>query len=77
MIGAGSVIFCKTLMMDIMATDGLEDSTFVLMNRTEPKLRKMEAFLRDVVKENKLPSKIEATTDRRAALTRALPSWDD
>lgn len=68
MIGAGSVIFCKTLVMDIMATPGLEDSTFVLMNRTEPKLRKMEAFIKDVVTENKLPSKIEATTDLRKAI---------
>ena len=68
MIGAGSVIFCKTLMMDIMATEGLEDSEFVLMSPTEPKLRKMEAFARDVIRENKLPSKVEATTDRRKAL---------
>lgn len=71
MIGAGSVIFCKTLAMDLMATPGLEGSTFVLLNHTEPKLRKMEAFLRDVVKENKLPSKIEATTDFRKAITGA------
>lgn len=68
MIGAGSVIFCKTLAMDIMATEGLEDSTLVLMNRTEPKLRKMEAFLRDVVQENRLPTRIEATTDYRKAI---------
>ncbi|MCL6630080.1 MAG: alpha-glucosidase/alpha-galactosidase, partial [Armatimonadetes bacterium] len=68
MIGAGSVIFCKTLMMDIMATEGLEDSIFVLMNRTEPKLRRMESFAKEVVKENDLPSKIEATLDRREAL---------
>jgi len=68
LIGAGSVIFCKTLMMDIMATEGLEDSTFLLMNPTEPKLRRMEAFAKDVIAENKLPSKIEATTDRRKAL---------
>ena len=71
MIGAGSVIFCKTLSMDIMATNGLEDSTFVLMEPVEPKLRKMEAFLRDVVRENKLPAKIEATTDFRKAITGA------
>ena len=68
MIGAGSIIFCKTLMMDIMATEGLADSTFVLMNRTEPKLRKMEAFAKEVVRENNLPSKIAATTDLRMAL---------
>jgi len=71
MIGAGSVIFCKTLMNDIMATPGLENSTFVLMNRTEPKLRKMEAFARDVIRENNLPAVIEATTDRRKALEAA------
>ena len=54
LIGAGSVIFCKTLMMDIMATEGLEAGTFVLMNPTEPKLRRMEAFAKDVIAENKL-----------------------
>ena len=63
MIGAGSIIFCKTLMMDIMATEGLEDSTFVLMNRTEPKLRKMENFANEVIRENNLPAKVEATLD--------------
>jgi len=41
------------------------------MEPVEPKLRKMEAFLRDVVKENKLPTKIEATTDFRKAITGA------
>lgn len=71
MIGAGSIVFCKTVMMDIMATDGLEDSTFVLMDRAEPKLRRIEAFARDVVRENNLPAKIEATTDRRQALAGA------
>jgi alpha-galactosidase len=68
MIGAGSVVFCKTLMMDIMATPGLKDSTFALMSPTETKLRKMEAFGNEVIRENNLPSRIEATTDRRKAL---------
>lgn len=68
MIGAGSVIFCKTLMNDIMATEGLADSEFALMSPTETKLRKMEAFANEVVRENNLPSKVWATTDRRKAL---------
>lgn len=68
MIGAGSVIFCKTLMMDIMATEALADSEFALMSPTETKLRKMEAFAKDVIRENNLPSKVWATTDRRQAL---------
>jgi len=41
MIGAGSVVFCKTLMSDIMATPALAGSEFALMSRTEPKLRRM------------------------------------
>jgi len=71
MIGAGSVIFCKTLMNDIMATPGLEGSEFALMSPTETKLRKMEAFAKDVIRENNLPAKVWATTDRRKALTGA------
>lgn len=68
MIGAGSVIFCKTLMMDIMATESLQNAEFALMSPTKSKLRKMEAFGLDVVKENNIPAKVWATTDRRAAL---------
>ncbi len=68
MIGAGSVIFTKTLMNDIMATPALQESEFALMSPTETKLRKMEAFAKDVIRENNLPTKVWATTDRRRAL---------
>jgi alpha-galactosidase len=71
MIGAGSLIFCKTLSVDILATEALRGSETCLMNRTEPKLRRMESFLKRVVAENNLPAKITATTDRRAALKNA------
>ena len=30
-IGAGSIIFCKTLILDILATEGLEGTEFALM----------------------------------------------
>ena len=68
MIGAGSVVFCKTLMNDMMATPALADSEFALMNRTEPKLSRMEAFLKRMVDENDLPSTITATLDRAEAM---------
>jgi len=68
MIGAGSLIFCKTLTMDILATEALQDVEICLMNRTKPKLDKMEAFVKEVVKKNKLPAKVTATLDRRKAL---------
>jgi len=68
MIGAGSLIFCKTLTMDILATEALQDVEICLMNRTKPKLDKMEAFVKEVVKTNQLPAKVTATLDRRKAL---------
>lgn len=68
MIGAGSIIFCKTLLNDILATPALKDSEIALMNRTEPKLRLMESFAKRMVKENKLPARITATLDRRKAI---------
>lgn len=70
MIGAGSIVFCKTLIIDIMATESLQDSTIVLMNRTNRnhKLDKIEEFGRKVVNENNLPTKIIATLDRREAI---------
>ncbi|MBN1126733.1 MAG: alpha-galactosidase [Sedimentisphaerales bacterium] len=68
MIGAGSMVFCKTLTHDILATPALQDSEICLMNRTQPKLDRMEAFIKRMVKENKLSTKITATTDRQEAL---------
>jgi len=68
MIGAGSVIFCKTLANDILATPSLRGSEICLMSRTKPKLDRMEAFVRRMVKENGLPAKVWSTLDRREAL---------
>lgn len=71
MIGAGSLVFAKTLAMDILATPSLRGSEICLMNRTPGKLKRIEAFLKRVVKENKLPARITSTTNRRQALKNA------
>jgi alpha-galactosidase len=68
MIGAGSIVFCKTLMSDIMSTPALADSEFALMSRTEEKLRRMEAFGRRMIADNGLPGSVWATLDRREAI---------
>jgi len=68
MIGAGSLIFCKTLLNDILATEALQDSEICLMSRTQPKLDKMTDFARRMVTENGLPTRITSTLDRREAL---------
>jgi len=68
MIGAGSVVFTKTLMSDIMATPVLADSEFALMDLAETKLRRMEAFAKRMLKDNRLPGKVSATLDRAEAI---------
>jgi alpha-galactosidase len=68
MIGAGSIVFCKTLLNDLLATPALAGTEFALMSPTEPKLRRMEAFARRMLADNGLPGKVWATTDRREAI---------
>jgi len=68
MVGAGSLIFCETLTKDILATEVLRDSEICLMSRTKPKLDRMEAFIREVIKKNGLPATVWSTLDRREAL---------
>ena len=68
MIGAGSMVFCKTLVMDILATESLQDSEFCLMSRSWPKLERMKNFVERIIQENHAPARVSATLDRRAAL---------
>ncbi|HBY63208.1 MAG TPA: alpha-glucosidase/alpha-galactosidase [Solibacterales bacterium] len=68
MIGAGSIVFCRTLLNDILSTPSLWDSEIALMSRTEPKLRAMESFAQRMAADNGLPARIWATLDRREAI---------
>ena len=68
LIGAGSIVFCKTLMMDIMATEATADSTFVLMDIDREKLAGVEGLAKRIISENNLPATVHATTDRREAI---------
>jgi len=68
MIGAGSIVFCKTLMMDILATPALRNSEFRLMSRTMPKLERMKKFADRVIAQNQLGATVSVTLDRREAL---------
>ncbi len=67
-IGAGSIIFCKTLMLDIVATPGLEATEFALMAPSRKRTPQVEAFANRVIGHNKLPAKVSVTTDLREAL---------
>jgi alpha-galactosidase len=68
MIGAGSLVFSKTLMADFLATPALAGSEYRLMALTRTRLDKMHAFVRRMIKDNKVDASVMATTDRREAL---------
>jgi alpha-galactosidase len=68
MVGAGSLVFCKTLMADFLATPALKGSEYCLMALSHARLDKMQAFVKRMIKDNGIDATVTATTDRRAAL---------
>jgi alpha-galactosidase len=68
MIGAGSLVFCKTLMSDFLNTPALANSEYRLMALSHTRLDKMEDFVKRMIKDNGVQATVVATTDRRAAL---------
>ncbi len=67
-IGAGSIVFCKTLLNDMFGTPALAGSTYALMGPTMPKLERMKRYADAVIGKNKVKATTYATTDRRDAL---------
>lgn len=71
MIGAGSLVFCKTLMSDFLATPTLAGSEYRLMALTHTRLDKMKSFVERMIQDNGIDASVLATTDRRKALAGA------
>ncbi|MDJ0753417.1 MAG: alpha-glucosidase/alpha-galactosidase [Ardenticatenaceae bacterium] len=67
-IGAGSTVFAKNLMGDILSFPELKDVTLSLMDIDPQRLRTSEIVACKVAEATGSTPKIEATTDRRAAL---------
>ena len=67
-IGAGSTVFAKNLMGDILSFPELADVTLSLMDIDADRLRSSEIVARKVARAVEASPRIEATTDRRAAL---------
>jgi alpha-galactosidase len=68
MLGAGSLVFCKTLMNDFLATPALVGSEFRLMALSHTRLDKMQAFVERMINDNGINSTAIGTTDRKEAL---------
>lgn len=70
-IGAGSTVFAKNLMGDILSFPEFADATFALMDIDETRLKTSVEVAHTVNGYLGTSATIEATTDRRAALTGA------
>jgi alpha-galactosidase len=70
-IGAGSTVFARNLMGDILSFSELSSSTIVLHDINEERLRTSEIVGHKIVETLGVSATIEATTDRRAALAGA------
>jgi alpha-galactosidase len=68
MIGAGSVVFAKNLLGDILQFPELADVTISLMDLDPARLKVAEIMARKIVEKLKVPARIEATLDQREAV---------
>jgi len=67
-IGAGSIVFCSTLLNDIFNTAALDGFEIALMSPTLSKIERMKNYADKIIAQNNLTSTVYATTDRRHAL---------
>ena len=67
-IGAGSVGFTRQVFMDILAVPEFRETEFRLMDISAESLEMVANLCRKMVDDNKLPAKVIATMDRKAAL---------
>jgi len=68
LIGAGSHIFSRNLITDVLSYPELRDSTITLMDIAKEPLNLITAFTRKLVEQHGFNTQIESTTDRREAL---------
>jgi len=68
LIGAGSHVFSRRLISDILSYPELRDSTIALMDIDKEPLDLIAAFARKLVEQHRFKTRVESTTDRREAL---------
>ena len=70
-IGAGGVVFPLRLMGDMLTFPALRGATYALMDLDKDRAERTAIAARDLARHYEFPATIEATDDRRAALTDA------
>ena len=68
LIGAGSVVFTRHLCSDILLTPSLQGSTISLMDIDRKRLTQARDLVQAIIDRRGLAARVEATTDRRAAV---------
>ena len=70
-IGAGSLVFTRNLVRDLLTFPALTDSTIALVDIDADRLAFAQAAVDRIVRAGHYPAHVEAYTDRRAALPAA------
>jgi alpha-galactosidase len=68
LIGAGSYVFGRDFIADVMIFPQLGESTLMLMDIDKERLDLATAYANKMVEQNKLHLKIKSTTDRKEAV---------
>jgi alpha-galactosidase len=68
LIGAGSLVFTRSLCNDILLTPALQDSTISIMDIDPRRLEQGRALVQALIERRGLPTRLEATLDRRKAV---------
>lgn len=71
LIGAGSVVFTRRLLQDVVTTPALQDAELSLMDIDPERLELVGSFANRLVKDRKTGNRVETTTDRDRALAGA------
>jgi len=70
-IGAGSIIFARTLLVDILSLEELKDLTISLMDIDQKRLELTTKLAQRFVQQERLPTTVESTLNRKEALSDA------
>jgi alpha-galactosidase len=70
-IGAGSHVFARRLITDILSYPELQNSTLSLMDINPERLQFITAFAHQLITQQQLPTQVESTTSQRTALEHA------
>src|SRR5437899_10895639 len=68
MVGAGSAVFARQIITDVLAVDGLDSGTFALVDIDPKRLELARAIAQKLVELSGKKWKVEASTDRNEVL---------